>query len=109
MDGKIDHAGGGCITVQLTCDTPIQTGAIAVSNALEDIKHSGILDSGITNYMSAKSTDVAVEITAAINNDFLRRLSNVVSKLDVFVQVVDKASKVCVWIKYTTDYHLIQV
>ena len=81
-----------------------------MSNALEDIKHSGILDSGITNYMSAKSTDVAVEITtAAINNDFLRRLSNVVSKLDVFVQVVDRASKVCVWIKYTTDYHLIQV
>ena len=68
VGSKNNHANAGFIVVQLTIHALIQAGKTATTNARQDI---------------------------ISNDNFLRSLDTVVMKLDVFVRIVDKGSKVC--------------
>ena len=73
---------------------PAQAGAIARANAHEDVEHGGISGSAAAGYSGAiRAMDAAV---GAIQEpgDLEKALGSVVSKLDVFVQIMDKTSQV---------------
>jgi hypothetical protein len=93
-DSDKNHENGGFITVHLEADTQIQTGAIAIVNARQDIESSGI-----ANSVAAGDSKVVQDADRGLNADpqnvFMSALEGVVSKLDVFVQIVDQTSKVC--------------
>ena len=74
----------------------IQAGAIARSNAHEDIERGGIAKSA-----AAAGSGAVQAIDAAVGavqeqGDLEKALGSVVSKLDVFVQIMDKTSQVSV-------------
>jgi hypothetical protein len=82
VDGKNNEASGGSIIVQLTTHTLILAAETAITNARQDTGQIGVMDT--------------VAVSGFINNDnFLKSLRIVVTKLDAFVQIVDKAAKVC--------------
>ena len=73
---------------------PNQPGTIAMSNALQDIQRSGLQQSaGLSDSKPMQVMDAAVN-TDPQQNNFLMALGNVVSKLDLLVQIVDKTAKV---------------
>jgi hypothetical protein len=95
MDGKTDQSNRGFISVQLSASTSTQTAADAVNNARGDIERSGIAESVATSAYSklVQATAVAVGLDPQ-NSAFLKALGNVLSKLDVFVRIIDKTSQV---------------
>jgi hypothetical protein len=94
-DGKMDETSRGLITVQLRTVTLKQTAADAVTDARDHIERSGIADSAAAASDSKpfQAMDAAVGFDPQ-NSDFLRALGNVLSKLDVFIGIIDKASQV---------------
>jgi hypothetical protein len=94
-DGDKNDKNGGFITVHLGTDTQIQTGAIAIINARQDIESSGIANSVAAGDSKAVQ-DADRGLNADPQNAFQSALEGVVSKLDIFVQIVDQTSKVCV-------------
>jgi hypothetical protein len=87
MEGDANYPNSGFITVRLTADDHI--GAIAVSNARQDSERSGLL-------ISVDGADAiqVVDASVASQSTFLMALGSVVSKLAIFVEIVDKAAKV---------------
>lgn len=100
VDGGMDDTSRGFITVRLIPYTINQTSAISVLNAHEDIE---LMQYGVADHMPAQSIDLGIGFTVK-NDDFHKALASVVSKLDLFVHIVDKASMVCVlrYSQYTT-------
>jgi hypothetical protein len=83
----------GLLTVQISTSNSTRGTDVAISNIRDDISLSGIgTSSGIGDFVMATSTVIVnvVEHPPTIP----KILSNVVSKLHVFVQIVDKVSKV---------------
>jgi hypothetical protein len=86
----------GFITVKLSVYEAAQAGAIARSNAREDIEQGRIVKSA-----AAAGSGAVQAIDAAVGavqepGDLEKALWSVVSKLDVFVQIMDKTSQVSV-------------
>jgi hypothetical protein len=97
---KGDDTRQGFITVRLNTDGHID--AIAISNAHQDIERSEILRSAD----AADSQPIQVMDTLTVvpqANDFLKALESVISKLDVFVQIIDQTSKVSACCRYTEN------
>lgn len=90
MDGNVNDSNRGFIVVRLTAATLIQDGQTAIANASKDIERNRIMDSA-TAADTASTPDIATG-----NSTFLMALQSVVSQLNVFVQLVDAASKVCI-------------
>jgi hypothetical protein len=84
----------GIITVQLSTIDPTQIGALAISNARQYIERGRIMKSAAT----AESEPVQATRNAAVvvsqPVDLAIAFSGVVSKLDLFIQIIDKASRV---------------
>ena len=95
-DGKAGSTSKGFITVRLSTHEPTQAGEIVRSNAREDIKRGGISNSaaaagfGVVQVMDA--TLGAVSEPGGLD----MALGSVVSKLDIFVKIIDKTSQVSV-------------
>jgi hypothetical protein len=93
-DGKAGYTRKGFITVRLSTTELTQAGEIARVNAHEDIEHRGIskyaaaADSGAIQGMD--DAVGAVQQPGALDTP----LFSVVSKLDVFVNIIDKTSQV---------------
>ena len=84
----------GFITVRLSTSDPTRAGAIAISNAQQDIERGDI-----TGFTGLADSEPARVVGAAVNvvtnpGDIVTLLESVVSKLDVFVRIVDRAAKV---------------
>ena len=77
----------GFITIRLSVVDNALAGTIVNSNARQDIEHSNVPKSA-----SLAQSRPMQAISAA--NSFLQHLQNVISKLDMFVHIVDKTSKV---------------
>jgi hypothetical protein len=92
VDGEVDDICRGFITVRLVPHTINQTSAISALDASEDIE---LMQYGVAGHIPAQSIDLGIGFTAK-NDDFHKALASVVSKLDLFVHIVDKASMVCV-------------
>jgi hypothetical protein len=91
-----DGTSKGFITVKLSVYEPAQAGAIARSNAREDIERSKISKSAAAAGSGAvQATDAAVGAVQE-PGDLEKALESVVSKLDIFVQIMDKTSQVSV-------------
>jgi hypothetical protein len=91
-----DGTSQGSITVRLSICEPAQAGAIARSNAREDIERGGIPGSAAVGDSGAvRATDAALGAVQE-PGDLEKALGSVVSKLDVFVQIMDKTSQVSV-------------
>ena len=89
----------GLITVQLSTSDPARAGVIAILNAQQDIERGNITGfAGITDSKPARVVGAAVNVVAN-PRDVVTLLESVVSKLDVFVQIVNQAAKVnlCTW------------
>jgi hypothetical protein len=95
-DDKAGYTRKGFITVRLSTVELTQAGEIARVNAREDIEHGGLsnsaaaADSGGVQGMDAAVA--AVQEPGALET----ALWSVVSKLDVFVNIMDKTSQVSV-------------
>ncbi|KIM82890.1 hypothetical protein PILCRDRAFT_7772 [Piloderma croceum F 1598] len=93
-DGKVGYTRKGFITVRLSTAELTQAGEIARANAREDIEHGGIsksagaADSGAVQGMN--DAVGAVQEPGALET----ALWSVVSKLDIFVNIIDKTSDV---------------
>lgn len=82
------------LTVHLSTSRATQAVAIAVNDARQDIRNTGIvISAGAADSKSFQALDSVLN-TSPNTCDFLVALENVVSKLEVFVRIVDKASKV---------------
>jgi hypothetical protein len=89
-----DGTSQGSITVRLSICEPTQAGAIARANAREDLEHGGILGSAAAGYSGAvRITDAAVGVVQQ-PGDLENALGSIVSKLAVFIQIMDKTSQV---------------
>jgi hypothetical protein len=95
MDGKMDETSRGFITVQFSTAAPTQPASLAVTNARDDIVRRGLTDSlaADTDSKPMKVMDVAVGLDP-MNTGFTMALESILSKLDVFVRIVDKGSQV---------------
>jgi hypothetical protein len=94
MERKRNDKTMGFITVQLIADNITQTGLMAVSNARQDVDKSDIVKSaGAMNSKPMQAVQVGINADQSQSN-ILNGLKAVVSKLNVFVQIVDKSSKV---------------
>ena len=94
IDDVSDDRDLGTITVRLTAIDASKASAIVVGNAQEDIKLGGIDHSAaVTDSVTYLDSGVVAGTQQSI---FLNSLSGVMSKLDLFVQSVDKAAKVSV-------------
>ena len=94
MDGSDHRSTTGHITVHLVATIMAQTGELAASNARRDVEGSDILKS-VDAAQSAPMQAVGAVANIDLNsNNFLKSLKSILSKLDVFVQIVDKTSKV---------------
>ena len=84
----------GTITVQLNgVDNPA-AGAVPIANAMRDIRLGGVDHSAATLDSTAlQLLDGSVAAVGSAANT-LNSLSNVISKLGLFVQIVDKTAKV---------------
>jgi hypothetical protein len=95
-DGKAASTSKGFITVRFSTPEPTQAGEIARSNAREDIKRGGISKSAAaTGSGAVQGMDAAVGV-APEPGGLEMALGSVVSKLDIFVKIVDKTSQVSV-------------
>jgi hypothetical protein len=95
-DGKSGYTRKGFITVRLSTAEPTQTGEIARVNAREDMEQGGISKSAAAaDSRGVQGMDAAagaVQGPAALETV----LWSVISKLDVFVQIIDRTSQVSV-------------
>ena len=89
-----DNKSRGTITVQLNgIDSPA-AGAVPIANAMQDIRLGGVDHSAAAHDSTAlKVLDGGVAAVGSTANS-LNSLSNVISKLGLFVQIVDKTAKV---------------
>jgi hypothetical protein len=89
-----DNKSRGTITVQLNgVDSPA-AGAVPIANAMQDIRLGGVDHSAaILDSTALKLLDGGVAAVGSTANS-LNSLSNVISKLGLFVQIVDKTAKV---------------
>jgi hypothetical protein len=79
----------GALAVQLEALDSLKEVAIAISGALQDVN----LD-GIDHSAAVGSVQSIQDPTSSDQSDFLTSLQGVVSKLGLFVQIVDKAANV---------------
>ena len=93
-EGRADDAIKGSITVRLTASDPTQAGSIAISNARRDIERSDIAKFPESEPIQVVETAVNV---VSQSRDIVTALGSVVSKLDLFVRIVDQAATVSVW------------
>jgi hypothetical protein len=98
-DGKVGSTRKGFVTVRLSTHEPIQVGEIARSNAREDIKRGGISKSAAAGSGAVQGTDATLG-TVSEPGGLEMALGSVVSKLDIFVKIIDKTSQVSVWKPY---------
>jgi hypothetical protein len=93
---KADNRSRGIITVRLDSTDTSAAGAIAVGNAMRDVVLGGVDHSAAA--LDSSALQVLDGGAAAVGSatNFLQSLSNVVSKLDLFVQIVDKTAKVSI-------------
>ena len=94
IDDVSDDRDLGTITVRLTAVDGSKAGAIVIGNAQGDIKLGGIDHSAVTESVTYRVLDAGV--AAGAQQSVLNSLSGVMSKLDLFVQFVDKSAKVSV-------------
>ena len=89
-----DNKSRGTITVQLNgIDSPA-AGAVPIANAMQDIRLGGVDHSAaVLDSTALKVLDGGVAAVGSTANS-LNSLSNVISKLGFFVQIVDKTAKV---------------
>jgi hypothetical protein len=89
----------GFITVRLSASNPTQTGAIAMSIARQDLERSDI---GATVLVGSEPAQVAGSAVNFVSHpgDIVTLLGSVVSKLGLFVQIVDQAAKVRMRTRY---------
>ena len=89
-----DNKSHGTITVQLNgVDSPA-AGSVPVANAMQDIRLGGVDHSAAAlDSTTLKLLDGGVAAVGSTANS-LNSLSNVISKLGLFVQIVDKTAKV---------------
>lgn len=73
---------------------PSQAGALAVENAIRQIDASGVNRSVVANDSHAYKIIDSAANASVVQNPFLQSLSGLVSKLDLFVQIVDKTASV---------------
>ena len=95
-DGKAGSASRGFVTVRLGTHEPAQAGEIARSNAREDI-----ICGGISNPAAAGGSRVIQVMDATLGavsepGSLEMVLGSVVSKLDIFVKIIDKTSQVSI-------------
>ena len=89
-----DGTSQGYITVRLSICEPDQAGAIAHANAREDLEHGAILGYAAAGYSGAvRIADSAVGVVQQ-PGDLENVLGSIVSKLNVFIQIMDKTSQV---------------
>jgi hypothetical protein len=94
-DGKADDKGCGTITLRLRAIERSKAGENVIKSTRQDIQLSGV-DQFSTDNESETAQVLDVALGADIRQSpFMKSLWGIVSKLDVFVQVVDKTSKVC--------------
>jgi len=92
-----DGTSKGFITVRLSIDDLTQAGAIAVSNAREDIERGRI-----SKPAAAAAGSGAFGVGAIPEpGDLEMALGSVVSKLDIFINIVDKTSQVSMQKRYS--------
>jgi hypothetical protein len=100
---KQKHRPRGAITLQLSAVNPTEASKNIVDNALQDISHSGVdRSAGAADSEAVQFADATAYADPA-QSDFSKALENVVSKLDIFVQLLDKAAKVRFFIDIITD------
>ena len=92
-ESSLDNSKKGLITIRLSTSDPVQTGALAVSNARQDIERSGILKlAANANSEHAQVLGAAIDTTGRLAT----ALAIILSKLDVFIDIIDKTSKVSI-------------
>jgi hypothetical protein len=93
-EGRADSTIKGFITVRLSTSDPNQAGAIAMSNARQDIEQSDIAAVAVAaDSRPAQTAGAAVNFVSQ-PGDIVTSLESVISKLSLFVQIVDQAAKV---------------
>ena len=97
-----DNKSRGTITVQLNgIDSPA-AGAVPIANAMQDIRLGRVDHSAAALDSTAlKHLDGSVAAVGSTANS-LNSLSNVISKLGLFVQIVDKTAKVNISYRHIT-------
>jgi hypothetical protein len=92
----LDSSRKGVITVQLGPSDLIQTGTLAISNIRQDLDQRGIPKlTTAFDYGRARGMGAAVTIWSQPGG-LAKALERVVSKLDLFIQIIDKTSKVSI-------------
>ena len=81
----------GAITLKLDPINPSESGLVAITNANNDMKLRGLEHPLADRFTRNLGRVVAVESEQSI---FLKSLWNIVSKLDLFVHLVDETAKV---------------
>jgi hypothetical protein len=100
-DGKSGYTRKGFIRIRLNTAELTQAGGIARANAREDIEHGGISESAA----AADSRGMGAPIGAVQEPGALETaLWSVVSKLNLFVNIIDKASQVSVRKSHSSSY-----
>ena len=95
IGGNPDNKNRGTITMQLNAIDNSKAGVVAAGNTLQDIKFGGIdHSSAVADSNTSQVLGVSAPAAAA-QSDFVKPLWGVMSKLDLFVQIVDKTAKVC--------------
>jgi hypothetical protein len=92
--GGANHSSRGFITIRLSTGSVAQMGALALSNARQDIEHRRIMQPGAAIQPRSVQPTGAPGGDSSQPKDFATALGNVVSKLDQFVNIMDRTSKV---------------
>ena len=93
-DGRSDYSDCGTIAVRLGAVDSSKAGAIVISNTLQDIKLSGVDHLAVATESEVYQVVDAGVTAGSKQSVFLDSLYGVMSKLEIFVQIVDKAAKV---------------
>jgi hypothetical protein len=103
--GKLGYARKDFITIRLNTTEPTRAGKIARINTHEDIEHSGISKSAAATADSRRSQGMDPAIGVVREPGSLETaLWSVVSKLNVFINIIDKASQVSVRKSHSSCY-----
>ncbi|KIM73366.1 hypothetical protein PILCRDRAFT_728873 [Piloderma croceum F 1598] len=92
--GRADSTINGLITVRLSTSDPTLAGAIAMSTVRQDIERSDIL--AVTAAGDSRPAQVFGAAVTFVSQpgDIVTLLESVISKLDLFVRIVDQAATV---------------
>jgi hypothetical protein len=99
--GGANNPSRGFITVRLSTGDVSQMGALALSNARQDIEHRGIMQPGAAIQPQPVQPTGAPGGSSSQPKDFSTALGNVVLKLDLFVKIMDRTSRVSAQEPYT--------